>query len=57
MNKETLLKRVAPCGVVCYTCAAAKGGIIQQHGLEMLKHLESFDAYAKMMSAYEERLN
>jgi hypothetical protein len=56
MNKELLLKRVAPCGLVCFTCAAAKDGIIQQHGRELLKYLESFDLYAEKLSVYEERL-
>ncbi len=56
MNKETLLKNIAPCGLVCYTCAAAKGGIIQQHGREMLSFLGDFDQYAEKMSVYEKRL-
>jgi hypothetical protein len=56
MNKESLLKNIAPCGLVCFTCAAAKNGIIQQHGRQLLKYLESFDVYAKKMSAFEERL-
>ncbi|MCP4675459.1 MAG: DUF3795 domain-containing protein [Deltaproteobacteria bacterium] len=56
MEKETLLKRVAPCGLVCYTCAAAKDGIIQQHGAELLKHLDGFEPYAEMMSVYDKRL-
>jgi hypothetical protein len=56
MDSDTLLKRVAPCGLVCYTCAAAKDGIIQQHGRELTKHLEGFEPYAEMMSAYDKRL-
>jgi len=56
MKKETLLKKIAPCGLLCHTCAAAQDGIIRQHAQEMLKFLDSFDMYAQMMSAHEERL-
>lgn len=56
MNKEDLHKKVAPCGLVCHTCAAAERGVIQQHAREMLKFLESFDMYAEMLSAHEVRL-
>lgn len=56
MDKESLLKNIAPCGLLCFTCAAAKNGIIQQHGRQLLKYLESFDIYAEKMSAFDKRL-
>lgn len=56
MEKATLLKRIAPCGLVCYTCAAAKNGILQQHGKELLRLLGSFDMFAEKLSAFEPRL-
>jgi hypothetical protein len=56
MDKETLLKRVAPCGLVCHTCAAAKDGVIQQHGRALLGFVKGFDPFAEKMSAFEPRL-
>lgn len=56
MNRESLHKKVAPCGLVCHTCAAAKDGVIHQHGRELLKFLESFEPYAEKLSAYDDRL-
>ena len=57
MRKEELLKRVAPCGLLCYTCAAAKDGAIQVHSQALLRLLESFDGFAEQFSAYEPRLS
>ncbi len=56
MKKESPLKLIAPCGLVCHTCAAAKDGIIQMHSLELLRRLDSFDQYAELLSGYETRL-
>jgi hypothetical protein len=56
MKREIPLKQIAPCGLVCHTCVAAKGGVIQRHSLELLRLLESFDRYAEKFSCYEERL-
>ena len=56
MKKETLLGRIAPRGLICFTCAASNDGVIQDHGRELLKHVEGFDVYAKKLSVYEQRL-
>jgi len=32
MKKETLLKKMTPCGLVCHTCVAARGGVISELG-------------------------
>lgn len=56
MERDTLLKRLAPCGLVCHTCVAAKDGLVQQHGRELRKLLVGFDKFAVKLSAYEERL-
>ena len=37
MKKESLLRKIAPCGLVCFTCAAAKNGVIRHHARELLK--------------------
>jgi hypothetical protein len=56
MEREELLKRVAPCGLLCYTCTGAKDGVIRIHGQELLRRLESFDSYAERFSIHEPRL-
>jgi len=56
MEREELLKRVAPCGLVCYTCIAAKDGAIQAHSQVLLRLLESFDGFAEQFAAREPRL-
>lgn len=56
MEREELLKRVAPCGLVYYTCTAAKDGAIQAHSQVLLRLLESFDRFAERFAAHEPRL-
>jgi hypothetical protein len=56
MDRDTLLKRLAPCGLVCHTCAGAKDGLVEQHGRALRELLEGFDSYAAKFSAHEERL-
>ncbi len=56
MKRETLLKKMAPCGLVCHTCVAARGGVISELGKELLRLLGSFDGYAEALSQYEPRL-
>lgn len=56
MDREALLKRVAPCGLVCWTCAAAKDGIIQRRGRALRRYVEGFDPYAEKLSEFEPRL-
>jgi hypothetical protein len=56
MDKKELLKRIAPCGLVCYTCAAAKDGAIQTHSRALQRLLVSFDRFAERFSGHEPRL-
>lgn len=56
MKKEEMLKKIAPCGLLCYTCTAAKDGAIQIHSRTLLRLLESFDGFAVQFSEHEPRL-
>ena len=56
MERKQLLKKIAPCGLLCYTCAAAKDGAIQFHSHALLRLLESFDSFAEQFSEHEPRL-
>ena len=56
MEREELLRKMAPCGLACYTCAAAKDGAIQAHSRTLLRLLESFDAFAERFSAFDPSL-
>jgi hypothetical protein len=56
MDREELLRKVAPCGLVCHTCVASKNGVIQAHSQELLRLLESFDSFAARFAAHEPRL-
>ena len=53
MEKKELLKKIAPCGLLCYTCTAARDGAIQSLSKALLTLLESFDSYAERFSAFE----
>jgi len=57
VEKEDLLKRIAPCGLLCYTCTAAKDGAIRSHSRALLRLLESFDDFAERFSSFEPTLN
>ena len=56
MQSAELLRKVAPCGLLCYTCTASKDGVIQQHSQDLIRLLENFDGFAKRFSGYEPRL-
>jgi hypothetical protein len=56
MEREKLLKMIAPCGLACYTCTAAQEGVIQTHSEALLNLLESFDRFAEQFSTHEPRL-
>jgi hypothetical protein len=56
MDRQELLRRVAPCGLLCYTCTAAKDGAIQNHSRTLLTLLDSFDDFAERFSDHEPRL-
>lgn len=57
MEKRELRRRMAPCGLLCYTCAGAKDGVIRSHSKALLHLLESFDAFAERFSAFEPKMN
>jgi len=56
MDREALLERIAPCGVVCHTCAASKHGVIQRMSRALQKHLDGFGVVAEKMSGLDPRL-
>lgn len=56
MRERSLLRNIAPCGLVCYTCAAAKSGVIRKHARELLAHLEGFEVVAEYMAQRDARL-
>ena len=56
MERKERLKVLAPCGLACYTCAAAKDGAISTHSQALLRLLESFDRFAERFSTHEPRL-
>ena len=45
MEKNDLLRLIAPCGLLCYTCDAMKDGVISQAAKRLLYVLESYDAF------------
>ena len=40
MNREEILKRVAPCSLMCHTCAAYEYGVICNSSRQLLKYIE-----------------
>jgi hypothetical protein len=56
MTNPDVLEGIAPCGLVCYTCAAAKCGTIPRQSQQLLQYLEGFDIFAEKLSTYEPRL-
>ena len=53
MKKNELLKKLAPCGLPCFTCAGFEEGIIKKHSIALLRLLESFDDYTEKISEFE----
>ena len=39
MNKEELLRNVAPCGLVCYTCGGCDYGVLKECFKTMINYL------------------
>ena len=56
MDRELLLEKIAPCGVVCYTCAASKRGLLRAQSRTLLRHLDGFSVVAERMSSMDSRL-
>ena len=56
MDKEELLKKVAPCSLVCHTCSAYEHGVICQSANQLLKHLDGVhEFYEKYVPSETER--
>ena len=53
MEKQCLLNKIAPCVLLCHTCAAAKSGVIRERSQKLLQYLEGFEGYVEMLSAYQ----
>jgi len=45
MKKNDLLRVIAPCGLLCYTCDAMKDGVINQAAKKLLYALTSYDSF------------
>jgi hypothetical protein len=45
MEKNELLRLIAPCGLLCYTCDAMKNGPINESAKKLLYVLESYDFF------------
>lgn len=45
MNREEILKRVAPCSLMCHTCAAYEYGVICNSSRQLLKYIEGMGEY------------
>ena len=56
MDEQDLLKRIAPCGLVCYTCTGAREGAISTRARELLRLLEGFEHYAPAFAEFEPEL-
>lgn len=60
MDKKSLLEKVAPCSLMCYTCTAYEKGIICESENTLLKYLDGIEAFWKAnhekphYKAYEE---
>jgi len=56
MSRENLLRDIAPCGLVCYSCASFEAGPIAEHARELAHWLEGFEPFAAAFSAFQPRL-
>jgi|SRR5690554_170898 len=45
MKKNDLLRLIAPCGLLCYTCDAMKDGVINKAAKRLLYVLGSYDSF------------
>ena len=45
MEKEEILKRVAPCSLMCHTCAAYEEGVICSSSRQLLKYMEGMNEF------------
>ena len=45
MEKEEILRSVAPCGLVCYTCGGCDYGVLKEHSKQLLHYLEGITGF------------
>lgn len=45
MKRNEMLRLIAPCGLLCYTCDAMKNGVINEAAKRLLYVLGSYDAF------------
>ncbi len=53
MTKQRYLEDIAPCGLVCRTCIAGKGSIIEEHAQGLSRFLDGFDDLAKRIAGFD----
>lgn len=54
MNREQLLNRVPPCGLMCYTCPGSKHGAIREHAAALHHLYQGMDAFMKARLSAEQ---
>lgn len=59
MEKDEILKNVAPCSLMCYTCSAYNNGVICEASNNLLKYLNGIKEFYKshMLDAVESYAN
>lgn len=45
LDKEQLLKKIAPCSLVCYTCSSYEHGVICKAAKELLEYLDGAEGF------------
>lgn len=45
MKREELLEKIAPCSLVCYTCAVYEQGVICESAKQLLRYLEGVSEF------------
>ena len=56
MEEMDLLRAIAPCGLVCYTCTASQDGVIRSLSAQLLDLLEGYESFAERFAGFEPRL-
>ena len=45
MKKEEILKQIAPCSLMCHTCAAYEDGVICASSRQLLKYMDGMGEF------------
>ena len=51
MERNEMLRLIAPCGLLCYTCDAMKNGVINESAKKLLYVLGSYDSFLESCSS------